>query len=133
VRGGAFSTDTADTAATDTAATDSTETAATDTEATTLGPLEPPGPNPCGSCESGEFCNVVPADEEGCGVTACSIGIGSGECIPCVTAPGECDPQELAQCAAWSCHLTELLGYSIAEDGVLVVRCEIYADTGCGT
>lgn len=123
---------TSDTTTSSTTTTTSTTTTSTTTStgATTARPIEPWGPNPCGACAPGEYCLYTPSDMKACEFIECHLNKGP-VCGPCFAAPLDCPADQLAQCVEM-CGDATLLGFGVAEDGVLVIHCDIWADTGCG-
>jgi hypothetical protein len=115
---------------TDATSTDSTTTTTTTTTAS--GGLEPGGANPCGSCAEGEYCHWQPADQPECAETLCKP---AGEnCEPCFAAPDECAPATLSSCLATRCYMEDLFEKAeLADDGIVVVHCALWVDTGCGS
>lgn len=110
--------------------TDATSTDTTTT--TTSGGLEPGGANPCGSCAAGEYCHWQPADQPECAETLCKPA--GQQCEACFAAPAECDAATLSSCVATRCSMEDLFEKAeLAEDGVVVVHCALWVDTGCGS
>ncbi|MCY0992709.1 hypothetical protein OV203_36555 [Nannocystis sp. ILAH1] len=114
-------------------ATTTTTDATTDTTTTTTttGGIEPGGANPCGACAEGEYCYWQPAEQPECADTQCKAI--PQECADCFAAPLECDGATMMSCASSRCYMELFEKVELADDGVVVVHCGLWADTGCGS
>lgn len=121
--------DIASTSAADTASTPATATgAATDTGGTGIPQA---GENPCGSCPNGTFCHYQPGDSPECSDIGCE-SIDSTVCLECFSDPANCDIADNMNCFSFICYDGILFeGVEIADDGIVVVRCDEYGDTDC--
>lgn len=108
-----------------------TDTTTTTTTTTATGGIEPGGANPCGSCAEGEYCYWQPADQPECADTQCKAI--PQECADCFAAPLECDSATMMSCASLRCYMELFEKVELADDGVVVVHCGLWADTGCGS
>ncbi|WP_434417233.1 hypothetical protein [Nannocystis pusilla] len=116
--------------ATTTTTTD-TSTDTTTTTTTATGGIEPGGANPCGTCAEGEYCYWQPAEQPECADTQCKAI--PQECADCFAAPLECDAATMMSCASSRCYMELFEKVELADDGVVVVHCGLWADTGCGS
>ena len=106
-------------------------TTTTTTVTTTTGGIEPGGANPCGSCTEGEYCYWQPAEQPECADTQCKAI--PQECADCFAAPLECEAATMMACASSRCYMELFEKVELADDGVVVVHCGLWADTGCGS
>lgn len=111
--------------------TDTSTDTTTTTTTTATGGIEPGGANPCGSCAEGEYCYWQPAEQPECADTQCKAI--PQECAGCFAAPLECDAATMTSCASSRCYMDLFEKVELADDGVVVVHCGLWADTGCGS
>ncbi|MDC0721462.1 hypothetical protein [Nannocystis bainbridge] len=137
---GSSETDQPTSTSTATTSTSTTSTSTTDTssgstsEPGTVSDTEPPEPggvNPCGTCRAGQFCRWFDSDIPACGSTEC-VETDDPTCMVCFAAPAQCPTTTVEKCAANVCFDGGTNGFHLAEDGIIVVECDIFADTGCG-
>ncbi|MFY0541149.1 hypothetical protein [Nannocystis pusilla] len=114
-----------------TTTTDTSTDATTTTTTTATGGIEPGGANPCGACAEGEYCYWQPAEQPECADTQCKAI--PQECADCFAAPLECDGATMMSCASSRCYMELFEKVEVADDGVVVVHCGLWADTGCGS